>query len=137
MIEEHSSSSTPFVTSGWWFILLASKIFIDEPNAPPLISGAPYTTLLILDWIIAPEHIMHGSIVTYKVQSTTEAFLIAKVSACPKGLLVTYLWLCARAIIWSSLTMTQPIGTSSSSFASSASFKASLMYLISLSILTK
>ena len=116
MIAVHSSSRTPLTISGRWLILFASSTLIDEPNAPPLISGAPYTTLFILDWIIAPLHIMHGSTVTYKSQSTSLqllsfllALVMASISACEETRFFFSLLLWPRAITLSSLTIIQPL----------------------------
>ena len=43
---------------------------------PKFSFAAPYTTFEILDCSIAPQHIIHGSIVTYKTQSSNRQLLI-------------------------------------------------------------
>src|SRR5699024_5464601 len=67
----HSSSSTPLTTSARWLNRGSSSRFIRLSTVPPLGSGAPYTTSGRRDIIIAPEHMTHGSSVTYNVQSSS------------------------------------------------------------------
>ena len=68
---------------------------------------------------IAPAHIWHGSRVTYNVQPSSrqspsffDACSMASISACASVVFFRFLLLKPLAIILSSWTMTQPIGTS-------------------------
>ena len=53
-----------------WLNSDISNKFVQVPTHPPLGSEAPYTTLVILDCMIAPAHIGQGSRVTYRLQSS-------------------------------------------------------------------
>ena len=115
---EHSSSKTPVMISvlGWSSIPLFRK--------PRFSSLAPMTKREICDQNKAPAHITHGSRVTYIVQSfryLPPRKLAAEVILCISAWAVMSfsrsVRLCPLAIILLLQTITQPIGTSSSSRA--------------------
>src|SRR5699024_1001792 len=79
-IREHSSSRIPFVIFTLWLNPSASRRFITDPAHPAFGFMAPITTSSILDCTRAPEHIWHGSRVTYMVHPSSRqspSFLLA------------------------------------------------------------
>jgi hypothetical protein len=63
-----SSASTPETASGWWFNRGWRRTFKIEPHAPALGSLVPNTVRRSRACTMAPAHIAHGSIVTYRSQ---------------------------------------------------------------------
>ena len=85
----HSSSSTPISNSTWWLNPSTWRRFNTDPAHPAFGFMQPMTTFFMRDCTIAPEHIWHGSSVTYISQPSRRqspsfllAFLIAISSAC-------------------------------------------------------
>ena len=98
-------------------------------------SVVPKTNLDILLWRIAPEHIRHGSTVTYNVQPLKShlprffsASLMASISACEEISSLAYRPLCPLPTIFPSKTTMAPTETSFSSMAFLASNKAKFIY---------
>ncbi|HOV90753.1 MAG TPA: hypothetical protein PKW07_08600 [Syntrophorhabdaceae bacterium] len=104
-----------------------------EPNAPAFLSKHPNTSVFILASIIAPPHIMHGSLVQNKVHPVSlklfnnlEAPSIARISAWAVGDFFCLVRLWATEITLPFLSVIRaPTGTSSSSKACIASTRQS------------
>ncbi|MNP22901.1 hypothetical protein D3C76_1155910 [compost metagenome] len=113
------------------WVVFNSNILVIEPTAPFFSSLAPIYTFDILDCIIAPAHIVHGSSVTYishpsslQLFSFLHAFSIHIISACARLLFFFSLKLYDFEITIPSFIIIAPTGTSNLLYAFFASLYA-------------